>query len=127
VLLLSFHAAVYVSVSDFNLTFEESPMSGDKPKADFSGVTGGVKSTAPIVEKADFSGVTGGVQSTAPILEPEFQTYVVKKGDTLSKIAKEHYGKSSKYHAIFEANKDILKDPDHIFPGQELKLPKLDT
>ncbi len=101
-------------------------MSGDKPKADFSGVTSEVASTAPIVEKADFSGVTSEVQSTAPIIEPEFQTYVVQKGDTLSKIAKEHYGKSSKYHAIFEANKDILKDPDHIFPGQELKLPKLD-
>ena len=101
-------------------------MSGDKPKADFSGVTGGVQSTAPIVEKADFSGVSGGVQSTAPITKPDHATYVVQKGDTLSKIAKDHYGKSSKYHAIFEANKDILKDPDHIFPGQELKLPKLD-
>jgi len=101
-------------------------MSGDKPKADFSGVTSEAASTAPIVEKADFSGVTSEVQSTAPIIEPEFQTYVVQKGDTLSKIAKDHYGKSSKYHAIFEANKDILKDPDHIFPGQELKLPKFD-
>ena len=101
-------------------------MSGDKPKADFSGVTGGIQSTAPIVEKADFSGVSGGVQSTAPITKPDHATYVVQKGDTLSKIAKDHYGKSSKYHAIFEANKDILKDPDKIFPGQELKLPKLD-
>jgi nucleoid-associated protein YgaU len=101
-------------------------MSGDKPKADFSDVSGGFKSEAPIVKKADFSDVTGGFQSQAPIVEPEFQTYVVKKGDTLSKIAKEHYGKSSKYHAIFQANKDILKDPDHIYPGQELKLPKLD-
>lgn len=100
-------------------------MSGDRPKADFSGVSGGVKSTAPIAEKADFSGVTGGVQSTAPITESEQAVYVVKKGDTLSKIAKDHYGKSSKYHDIFNANKDILKDPDHIYPGQELKLPKL--
>ena len=100
-------------------------MSGDKPKADFSGVSGGSKSTAPIVEKADFSGVSGGVQSTAPITEPEYTIYVVKKGDTLSKIAKDHYGKSSKYHAIFNANKDILKDPDHIYPDQELKIPKL--
>lgn len=100
-------------------------MSGDKPKADFSGVTGGVQSTAPVSKKADFSGVTGGVQSTAPITGAEHSIYVVKKGDTLSKIAKDHYGKSSKYHAIFDANKDILKDPDHIYPGQELKLPKL--
>ena len=100
-------------------------MSGEKPKADFSDVAGSVQSTAPIVQKADFSDVTGSVQSTAPITSPEHMIYVVKKGDTLSKIAKEHYGKASKYHAIFEANKDILKDPDHIYPGQELKLPKL--
>lgn len=100
-------------------------MSGDKPKADFSGVTGGVQSTAPMTKKADFSGVTGGVQSTAPINAPTFTLYIVEKGDTLSKIAKEHYGKASKYPVIFEANRDILKDPDHIYPGQELKLPKL--
>lgn len=102
-------------------------MSGDKPKADFSGVTGGIKSTAPISEKADFSGVSGGMQSTAPMTEPAHTLYVVKKGDTLSHIAKAHYGKASKYHAIFEANKDILKDPDHIYPGQELKLPKIEN
>jgi nucleoid-associated protein YgaU len=101
-------------------------MSGDKPKADFSDVKIETQSTAPIVQRADFSDVTIEVQSTAPIIEPDHTIYVVQKGDTLSKIAKEHYGKSSKYHAIFEANKDILKDPDHIFPGQELKLPKLD-
>ena len=101
-------------------------MSGDKPKADFSDVSGGFQSEAPIVKKADFSDVSGGFQSQAPIIEPEHTIYIVQKGDTLSHIAKEHYGKSSKYHAIFEANKDILKDPDHIYPGQELKLPKLD-
>ena len=60
-----------------------------------------------------------------PKPKPKTTRYLVKKGDTLSKIAKEHYGKSSKYHAIFNANKDILKDPDHIYPDQELKIPKL--
>jgi nucleoid-associated protein YgaU len=101
-------------------------MSADKPKADFSGVTGEFNSDAPQVKKADFSGVTGEFKSDAPLVAPEHTLYVVKKGDTLSKIAKDHYGKASKYHAIFKANQDILKDPDHIKPGQELKLPKLD-
>lgn len=100
-------------------------MSGDKPKADFSDVDSSSQSTARITQKADFSDVTSSVQSTAPITEPEHTIYIVEKGDTLSKIAKAHYGKSSKYHAIFNANRDILKDPDHIYPGQELKLPKL--
>ena len=49
--------------------------------------------------------------------------YTVKKGDTLSAIAKAHYGKASKYMAIFEANRPMLKDPDKIYPGQALRIP----
>ena len=51
------------------------------------------------------------------------QTYTVKAGDTLSKIAKEHLGDANAYMAIFEANKDQLTDPDKIKPGQVLKIP----
>ena len=50
-------------------------------------------------------------------------TYTVKSGDTLSKIAKEHLGDANAYMAIFEANKDQLKDPNVIKPGQVLKIP----
>ena len=49
--------------------------------------------------------------------------YTVKKGDTLSAIAKAHYGAASKYPVIFEANKPMLKDPDKIYPGQVLRIP----
>jgi nucleoid-associated protein YgaU len=44
----------------------------------------------------------------------------------LWKIAKQFYGDGSQYLKIFEANKNILKDPDHIFPGQELVIPAKD-
>ncbi len=50
-------------------------------------------------------------------------TYTVKAGDTLSKIAKQHLGDANAYMAIFDANRDQLKDPDKIFPGQVLKIP----
>jgi LysM repeat protein len=50
--------------------------------------------------------------------------YTVKSGDTLSKIAKYVYGDANAYPRIFEANKDILKNPDQIQIGQKLKLPK---
>lgn len=50
-------------------------------------------------------------------------TYIVKSGDTLWKIAAEHYGEGSKYLKIFAANTPLLKDPDHIFPGQKLVIP----
>ena len=51
------------------------------------------------------------------------QTYTVKAGDTLSKIAKELLGDASAYPSIFEANRDQLSDPDQIKPGQKLKIP----
>jgi len=65
----------------------------------------------------DFSNVKSGSSSTAP------KVYVVVKGDTLSKIAKHEYGRASDWKRIFEANRDILDDPDKIFPGQKLKIP----
>ena len=49
--------------------------------------------------------------------------HTVKSGESLSKIAKHYYGNAMKYNAIFDANKDILKNPDIIHPGQELKIP----
>ncbi len=55
--------------------------------------------------------------------EPEAVFHTVETGDTLSKIAKEHYGNANKYHEIFEANKPMLKDPDKIYPGQVLRIP----
>ena len=56
----------------------------------------------------------------------EGRTYTVQPGDSLWKISEEMYGNGSKYMKIFEANKDMLENPDKIFPGQELKIPDLD-
>lgn len=75
------------------------------------------------------SGVQDKLIITAPVVEtpvePEKQYYTVKKGDYLSKIAKEVYGNANKYPVIFEANKPMLKDPDLIYPGQVLIIPPL--
>ncbi len=54
-------------------------------------------------------------------------TYSVKSGDTLSKISKEYYGTSNEYMRIFYANRDKLRDPDHIQVGQELVIPADDN
>jgi len=54
---------------------------------------------------------------------PTLRIHKVVAGDTLSKIAKKYYGKAGDYKKIFEANKDELKDPDKIFPGQDLIIP----
>ncbi|MEM6316168.1 MAG: peptidoglycan-binding protein LysM [Bacteroidota bacterium] len=58
--------------------------------------------------------------------EPEATMYEVKRGDSLSKIAKAHYGDAMKYKIIFEANTPMLKDPNKIYPGQMLRIPALD-
>ena len=65
----------------------------------------------------DFSNVQSGSSSTVETV------YVVVSGDSLSKIAKREYGNANDWKRIFEANKDILKDPDKIYPGQKLKIP----
>lgn len=82
-------------------------------QADFSDVAGGSSSTA----KPDFSDVLSGSSSTGE------RMYVVKSGDSLSKIAQREYGDAKKWRRIFEANQDKIKDPDLIHPGQELKIP----
>lgn len=57
--------------------------------------------------------------------ESVYHRHVVSKGETLGKIAKHYYGDAMKYKNIFEANTDILKNPDLIHPDQELVIPNL--
>lgn len=83
----------------------------DKPKPDFSDVKSGGSSTAP----------------SAPASKPSaanVETYVVVAGDSLSKIAKRLYGDAAKWRQIYEANRDQIKNPDLIHPGQQLKIPR---
>ena len=62
-------------------------------------------------------------QMTVATPADESRYYTVKSGDTLSKIAKEHYGDANAYMRIFEANTPMLKHPDKIYPGQNLRIP----
>ncbi|TRO26699.1 peptidoglycan-binding protein LysM [Ectopseudomonas mendocina] len=61
------------------------------------------------------------ISVTTPSPEARFVT--VKKGDTLSAIAKAEYGNANAYMKIFEANKPMLSHPDKIYPGQVLRIP----
>jgi nucleoid-associated protein YgaU len=74
-------------------------------------------------EKPDFSDVEGGSSSTAPSPEATEQTYTIASGDSLSKIAKHFYGDANRWREIFEANRDVIKNPDLIYPGQTIKIP----
>ena len=73
----------------------------------------------------------GNVQGVAAVKDmmsvdqsaPEAKFYTVVSGDTLSKISKQFYGDANQYMKIFEANKPMLKSPDKIYPGQNLRIP----
>jgi len=69
-----------------------------------------------------YADLTADITIDASLKAPE-TTYTVAAGDSLSKIAKQFYGDANKYMKIFEANKDQLKNPDLIKPGQTLRIP----
>lgn len=73
---------------------------------------------------ADIKVKAGAAPTTAGAKGTTGTTYTVKPGDTLSAIAKKHLGDANAYMDIFNANKDQLKDPDKIVPGQVLKIPQ---
>lgn len=50
--------------------------------------------------------------------------YVIESGDSLWKIAEKAYGNGAKYTAIFDANREVITDPDKIFLGQKIRIPK---
>jgi nucleoid-associated protein YgaU len=93
------------------------------------------KEKKPATPARGFEGVKSGAESTlrrdvptapAPVpppVAPAARTYEVKSGDSLSKIAQKHYGNGNLWRKIYEANRDQIKDPDLIHPGQKLIIP----
>jgi nucleoid-associated protein YgaU len=55
--------------------------------------------------------------------EPKVEFYEIKSGDSLSAIAKKFYGDATQYPRLFEANREVIKDPDKIYPGQKIRVP----
>ena len=94
-------------------------------------VYGQVKSQADKEKVVLSLGNVGGIAKVDDRLSvkkeaPAATFYTVKRGDSLSKIAKKHYGDAKLYKKIFEANQPLLKDPNLIYPGQSLRIPPLD-
>ena len=76
------------------------------------------------VERVDAAGLVGLVAPDAPAQDAvEPKTYVIQKGDTLWAIAAAQLGNGSKYPATVEANKEVIKNADLIFPGQKILIP----
>lgn len=94
----------------------------------------GVAATAAAVEKAVL--MAGNIEGISEVkidgveiasgegLAGDDEFYVIQKGDTLWEIATKAYGNGAKYKAIVEANKEVIKDENKIFPGQKIRIPK---
>ena len=104
--------------SIFGNESDDEKKAGARP--DFSDASSG--SAPGSKPAADFSDVTSGESTSAPPASAG-RSYTVKSGDSLSKIAKAHYGDGSQWKRIYEANRDKIKDPDLIHPGQEFTIP----
>ncbi len=84
--------------------------------------TEGEKKPAPPAQPAAGTDFFGGTKPDTT----QGETYTVVSGDSLSKIAKHHYGDAAKWHQLYEANKDLIgTNPDKIEIGQVLTLPSL--
>ncbi len=106
---------------DINVDVEGSrvKVTGDVPDAvtrqKLAMIVGNVK----YIDAVDDSGLSG----VAPqALQPK--VHEVQSGDTLSSIAKKHFGDANAYQTIFAANQPMLNDPDEIYPGQVLIIPE---
>lgn len=107
------------------LTVDYDPASGDVK-------LGGQATSTDALQKAILiAGNTKGVANVsvdgmkAPAAEDQTQYYIIKSGDTLSAIAQHFYKDANKYPKIFEANREVVKDANLIFPGQKIRIPPL--
>ncbi len=95
----------------------------EQPVVPAAGPAPGPDPAAP-PEDAAAEGIAG-LEPEPPAVEaaPARRTYRVRTGDTLASIAQAQYGDPSRYRELYEANRDQIRDPDAISPGQLLVVP----
>lgn len=86
-------------------------------------IAGNVKGVSHVDDSGlTVAGASAGTAQTAGTTTGS-RYYTIKSGDTLSKIAQDMYGDSGDYNKIFEANREVIGDPDKIYPGQQIRIP----
>ena len=79
------------------------------------------------VNAVDDDGLKVAGQTSAPAVATSStgstQYYTIESGDSLSKIAQRFYGDPQKYKELFDANREVIQDPDKIYPGQKIRIP----
>jgi len=81
-------------------------------------------SAMPQKEDAFLIPLNAELSSEPGLKSGSFQKYTVEKNDTLQKISQKFYGTTKKWAKIYEANRDVLKTPDRVYPRQVLNIPE---
>lgn len=110
-------------ISDLDVAFDSGKVSlnGSAESAEAMEKTVLIAGNVKGVSDVDASGID------APTRTEDVQYYTIESGDTLSKIAKEFLGNAMDYPKIFEANREVIKDPNLIYPGQKIRIPSPET
>ena len=119
-------AALVRLVEQMGLTVEHLGVRVEGDQVTLTGTTASQEAREKLVLLVGNIEGVGQVDDQLQVTQPAPQAvfYTVKRGDTLSKIAQAHYGDATQYPRIFEANRPLLQDPDEIYPGQTLRIPR---
>lgn len=84
-------------------------------------MAGNVAGVTEVIPKIQIDDIEMDIETALELENVEY--YVIQSGDSLSKIAKKYYQDAMQYPRIFAANKEVIKDPDLIYPGQKIRIP----
>lgn len=76
-----------------------------------------------VEEEEEEEEVSESVSVEAALEQENVEYYIIQKGDSLSKIAKQYFGNAMEYPRLFEENREVIEDPDLIYPGQKIRIP----
>jgi len=80
-----------------------------------------LKEKVPLIEKQEVVVEISSVEEASS--KEEYENYVIQKNDTLQKISRKFYGTTRKWKLIYNTNKEVVKSPDVLYPGTEIKIP----
>ncbi len=112
-----------VSYKDGTATlFGSARSQADREKAVL--LAGNIKDVDKVDDQLTVSAQSPQEQVAAARTEKAPAFVTIEKGDTLSKIAQQHYGDANRWRELFEANREVIEDPDKIYPGQTIRVPQ---
>jgi nucleoid-associated protein YgaU len=106
-------------IQNLNVEFKDGKvsLSGDAASAE------AMEKAVLIAGNVHGVGEVNADQVKAPAQTGKVDYYIIQQGDSLSAIAKKFLGNANAYPKIFEANREVIQDPDKIYAGQKIRIP----